>query len=155
VRKVFFFVGFLGLVVGPAALGIACSSETPNDGRVNLPERNDAEPRDGATASDGAVAESCKDLTLKVGEPASCDNCAKDKCCSEVLACTKSSDCTELQECLTPCDQSDFLCIVTCQESHPKGNDTLSEVGRCAKSKCKAECPSTAPDAGIFDDSGL
>jgi hypothetical protein len=38
---------------------------------------------------------------------------------------------------------------------HPKGNDALTEVGTCARSKCKNECKSNAADADIFGDGGL
>jgi hypothetical protein len=127
--------------------GAACSNSSPNDGRIDLPARSDAEV-------DSSPAESCTNLALRVGEPDSCDKCAKSKCCTEVLACTKSADCTALQECLTPCAQDDIVCILGCQEMHPKGNDALTEVGTCARAKCKNECPSNTPDADIFGDGG-
>jgi hypothetical protein len=147
VRKFVFFVGFTGVAMVIAA-GAACSNSTPSDGRIDLPARSDAEV-------DSAAAESCTNLSLRVGEPDSCDKCAKDKCCTEVLACTRSADCTALQECLTPCAQDDIVCILGCQETHPKGNDALTEVGSCARAKCKNECPSNAADADIFGDGGL
>jgi hypothetical protein len=153
VRKVVFFIGFISLSV-PAVAVIACSSDTPNDGRIDLPPRQDTGQRP-QPEGDSAPAESCTNLTLKVGEPAACDNCAKTKCCSEVLACSKSSDCTALQECIAPCAQTDFLCITACQASHPEGDSELGAVGRCARSKCKVECPSETPDADIFGDGGL
>jgi hypothetical protein len=154
-RKVFLFSGVLGLVVAAAA-AVACGSSDPDGGSINLPPRTDTgEEADAAKAPvDSAAAPSCANLTLKVGEPAACDKCAKDKCCAEVLACTESPECAALQECLEPCAQTDYICIVTCQETHPDGNDTLSKVGTCARSKCKTECPTDIPDADIFGDSG-
>lgn len=150
-RKVLFFSGMLGLVLAGAAAA-ACGNADPDGGGINLPPRTDAaEQADTSPAAD-ASAPSCKNLSLKVGEPAACDQCAKDKCCAEVLACTNSPECTALQECLEPCPQTDFLCIVTCQETHPEGNDTLGKVGSCARSKCKTECPTDIPDADIFGD---
>ena len=158
VRKILLFLGVTGLTT-LAAAGAACSSNTGNDG-LGLPPRNETNdaksdaPKTGEL-TDADVPQSCKDLTLKVGEPAACDQCAKTKCCDEVLACTKSADCVALQECIAPCDQSDFICIATCQEQHSKGNDLLTEVGSCARSNCKKECPSETPDGDIFADSGL
>lgn len=67
----------------------------------------------------------------------------------------ESADCTALQECLAPCAQDDIVCILGCQEMHPKGNDALTEVGSCARSKCKSECPSNTPDANVFGDGGI
>jgi hypothetical protein len=151
VRKLTFVMGFTGIVTALAAAA-ACSDSIPTDGLVNLP------PRDAATAADADTTDSavsCKDLQLKVGDPAACDQCAKDKCCAEVLACDKSADCKALQNCIAPCAQDDLVCILTCQEAHPKGGDLLQEVGSCAQNNCKNECPSMQSDADIFGDSGL
>ncbi|MBX3188342.1 MAG: hypothetical protein KF819_15090 [Labilithrix sp.] len=148
-RRAFFFLGISSLVL--AAFAFACGDDDAKDGGIDLPPRDN--PRDGGQeAADTATPTSCKDLTLKVGEPAACDQCAKDKCCDEVLACTKSADCEALQQCLEPCAQDDLLCILTCQTQHPKGADLLQEVGACAQSRCKTECPSNVPDADIFGD---
>lgn len=153
-RKVAFFSGMVGLVIAGIA-GAACGDSRSDGSVIGLPPRSEAGvPADAADASD-STAPSCASLALKVGEPAACDQCAKDKCCGEVLACTESAECTSLQECLEPCDQLDYICIVTCQETHPQGNDALSKVGSCARSKCKTECPTEIPDADIFGDSGL
>ena len=154
--KFVLLVGFTGLTI-VAAAGGACSSSTGSDGDSNLPARTEAGAETSTTAGDSAVpAASCKDLTLVVGEPKACDDCAKSKCCDEVLACTKSSDCTALQECIAPCQQDDFLCIGTCSEAHSKGAALLQEVGACAKSSCKKECAASEPDSGDpFADSGL
>ena len=154
--KFVFLVGFSGLTMAAAA-GAACSSSTSSDGESNLPARTEAgADTSTGTAADAAPAESCKDLTLVVGAPAVCDQCAKSKCCAEVLACTKSADCTALQECIAPCAQDDFVCIGTCSEAHSKGAGLLQEVGACAKTSCKTECAASEPDAGDpFADSGL
>jgi len=149
VRKFVFLIGFTGVATVILA-GAACSNSTPNDGRIDLPPRDDAAVVDSA---DSAV--SCKDLQLKVGDPAACDQCAKDKCCAEVMACDKSADCKALQECIGPCSQDDLVCILTCQDAHSKGADLLQEVGACAQNNCKNECPSMQSDADIFADSGL
>ncbi len=141
-----------------AAAGAACSSSTGSDGDSNLPSRTEAgaETSTTATPDSSTPAASCANLTLVVGEPKACDDCAKSKCCDEVLACTKSSDCTALQECIAPCAQDDFVCIGTCSEAHSKGADLLQEVGSCAKSSCKTECAASEPDSGDpFADSGL
>ena len=154
--KFVFVVGFTGLTL-VAAAGAACSSSSSGDGESNLPARTEAgADTSTTTTADAAVATSCKDLTLVVGEPKACDDCAKSKCCDEVLACTKSADCTALQECIAPCQQDDFVCIATCSEAHSKGAALLQEVGSCAKSSCKTECAASEPDAGDpFADSGL
>lgn len=141
----------LGLVVAGAA-GAACGSSDPDGGGIDPPSRS--EP-DAAAPADSSAAPSCTNVTLKVGEPAACDKCAKDKCCGEVLACIDSDECAALQQCLEPCAQTDYICIVTCQETHPDGNETLGKVGTCARSKCKNECPTDIPDADIFGDGGL
>ncbi len=149
-RKLGFMMGFTA--VATALMGAAaCSSSIPNDGGINLPPRPDA--AEAAAVADSAV--SCKDLALKVGDPAACDQCAKDKCCAEVMACNNSADCKALQECIGPCAQDDLVCILTCQDAHPKGGDLLQEVGACAQNNCKNECPSMQSDADIFADSGL
>ena len=152
--KFLFLVGLTGLTIAAAA---ACSSSTGSDGDNNLPARTEAgADTSTTTAADAAPAESCANLTLVVGEPAICDQCAKSKCCSQVLACTKSADCTALQECIAPCAQDDFVCIGTCSEAHSNGAALLQEVGSCAKSSCKTECAGSQPDAGDpFADSGL
>jgi hypothetical protein len=150
-------VGFTGLTLAAAAAG-ACSSSTGGDGDNTLPARTEAgaDTSTTTTGTDAAPAESCANLTLVVGAPAICDQCAKSKCCEEVLACTKSADCTALQECIAPCAQDDFICIGTCSEAHSKGAALLQEVGSCAKSACKTECAAAEPDAGDpFADSGL
>ena len=148
--KHFFTIAFAGLTMA-ATVGAACSSTTGGDGETRLPERSEAGGAETSTV-DAAPAESCKDLKLVVGEPAACDQCVKAKCCDSVLACTKSDDCTAVQECIAPCAQDDFLCISTCTESHPSGTAILQEIGSCAKTKCKTECASSEPpDAGGFD----
>jgi hypothetical protein len=133
-------------------VGAACGNSTPNDGRIDLPTR----PDDAAAAVDSAdSAVSCKDLKLVVGDPAACDQCAKEKCCTEVMACNASADCKALQECIAPCAQDDIVCIGTCEEAHSKGDGLLQDVGSCAQASCKNECPSMQSDADIFADSGL
>jgi hypothetical protein len=149
VRKFVFLMGFTGVAMAVMA-GAACSNSTPNDGNINLPTRPDDAAVDSA---DSAV--SCKDLQLKVGDPAACDQCAKDKCCAEVMACNNSADCKALQECIAPCAQDDLVCILTCQEAHSNGAGQLQEVGACAQNNCKNECPSMQSDADIFADAGL
>lgn len=146
----------LGIIafIGPAAVVTACGDDKNGDGRIDLPPRADG-GTDGPTDGGGSPQESCGNLALKVGEPAACDKCAKEKCCAQVLACTKSEECDALQECLAPCDQSDIICIGVCQEQHSGGATLLRSVGTCAKSKCKAECPDNTPDADIFGDGGL
>ena len=151
-RKFVFLMGFSGVAMVITA-GAACSNSTPNDGRIDLPTRPDSAVADSADPTDSAV--SCKDLQLKVGEPAACDQCAKDKCCAEVMACDKSADCKALQECIAPCAQDDLVCILTCQDAHSNGASKLQDVGACAQSNCKNECPSMQSDADIFADSGL
>ncbi len=148
-RKFVFLAGFTGVAMVVIAFA-ACSNSTPNDGGINLPARQDDAAVD---SSDSAV--SCKDLKLVVGDPAACDQCAKEKCCAEVMACNDSADCKALQECIAPCAQDDIVCIGTCQEAHSKGSDLLTEVGSCAQDSCKNECPSMQSDADIFADSGL
>ncbi|MDB4938831.1 MAG: hypothetical protein JWP87_5803 [Labilithrix sp.] len=152
-RKFVFFFGFSGLVSAAALAAVACGDSSPNDGRVDLPGRDeDGASKETGTSNPGVdsatPAASCKDITFKVGEPASCDQCAKAKCCEEVLTCVNTPDCTRLQECIAPCDQSDFVCIGTCQDMHPKGNASLIDVGSCVQSNCKTECPSQTPDGG-------
>lgn len=149
--KFFFFVGFTGLTIAAAA-GAACSSSSGGEGDTGLPARIEAGAETSTTVPDAAPAESCKDLALVVGEPKACDQCVKAKCCDSVLACTKSADCTAVQECIAPCAQDDFICISTCTESHPKGTEILQEIGSCAKTSCKTECASSEPpDSGGFD----
>jgi hypothetical protein len=151
VRKFIFVLGFTG-VAAVVMAGVACSNSSPNDGRIDLPTR----PDDAMVAPDSAdSAVSCKDLALKVGEPAACDQCAKEKCCAEVMACNSSADCKALQECIAPCAQDDVFCILTCQDAHSNGASKLQDVGACAQSNCKNECPSMQSDADIFADSGL
>lgn len=147
-RKFVFLMGFTGVAMVIMA-GAACSNSTPEDGPLGLPPRDDA----AVDSADSAV--SCKDLKLIVGDPAACDQCAKDKCCAEVTACNSSADCKALQECIGPCAQDDLVCILTCQDAHSKGADLLQEVGACAQNNCKNECPSMQSDADIFGDSGL
>ena len=138
-----------------AGAGAACSSSTGSDGDSTLPQRTEAGTQaETSTSADAAPAESCKDLALVVGVPAICDECAKAKCCTEVLACTKSADCAALQMCIDPCAQDDFICIGTCTEAHGKGTSLLQEVGSCAQTSCKKECAGSEPaDAGF--DTGL
>jgi hypothetical protein len=155
VRKFLFVLGFTG-VAAVVMAGAACSNSAPNDGRIDLPTRPDDAMVDSAVApgpTDSAV--SCKNLALKVGEPAACDQCAKEKCCAEVMACNSSADCKALQECIAPCAQDDLFCILTCQEAHSNGASKLQDVGACAQSSCKNECPSMQSDADIFADGGL
>ena len=147
--KHFLTIAFTGLTMA-GTVGAACSSTSGGDGETRLPERTEAGTE--TSTGDAAPAQSCKDLKLVVGEPAACDQCVKAKCCDSVLACTKSDDCTAVQECIAPCAQDDFLCISTCTESHPSGTAILQEIGSCAKTKCKTECASSEPpDAGGFD----
>ena len=151
-RKFAFLMGFSGVATIILA-AVACSNSTPNDGRIDLPTRPDDAAPERVDSADSAI--SCKDLPLKVGDPAACDQCAKDKCCAEVMACNSSADCKALQECIAPCAQDDLVCILTCQDAHSKGAGLLQDVGSCAQSNCKNECPSMQSDADIFADSGL
>jgi hypothetical protein len=151
VRKIVFFFGFTGIVIGAAAGAVACGDSSPNDGRINLPSRDDGGLENAETSTKptpDSAATSCTDIAFKVGNPAACDQCAKAKCCEEVRTCVDTPDCTRLQECIDPCDQSAFVCIGNCQDMHPKGNSALIDVGSCVQSNCKKECPSQTPDGG-------
>lgn len=143
-RKSRFFVALFGCAL-VASVEASCSDSNPDGGAINLPPRR-------GEITDGSTPASCANLSTKVSDRPSCDKCAKDKCCTEIQACNASSDCAALQECLAPCAQADTLCILTCQEGHPKGGDLLQEVGSCAQMKCKSECPSETPDADPFAD---
>ena len=143
-------------LTGPVGVILAaegCSSNESKDGDLALPGR-DPTKDSGATESGSSgntdsgtePAPDCKSLALKVSDRPACDTCTKEKCCAEVLTCDKSADCKALQECLEPCAQDDDLCILTCIASHEGGSDKLQDVGQCAASKCKNECP--PPDAG-------
>lgn len=143
---------------GIAAQG--CSSDDAKDGDLNLPGRDplkDAGPEGGQKPAPDTGTETpldCKSYTKKVSDRPACDTCTKEKCCKEVLACADSADCEALQACLEPCAQDDDLCILTCIAAHEGGSDKLQNVGQCAQSKCKNECP--PPDAGGDPfDSGL
>lgn len=157
-RKAYWLVAIA--VFGGSAIAIeGCSSESSKDGNLNLPSRDPAKDggSDGTTSQGDTGTEppaDCKSYTKKVSDRPACDTCTKEKCCSEILTCDKSADCKALQDCLEPCAQDDDLCILTCIAAHEGGSDKLQDVGQCAQSKCKAECP--PPDAGDpFGDSGI
>ena len=69
-RKFLFVLGFTG-VSAVVMAGAACSNSSPNDGRIDLPKRPEDAMVDSAVTPDPMdSAVSCKNLALKVGEPA-------------------------------------------------------------------------------------
>lgn len=132
------------------AVAIGCGgSDVEGD---TLPRRADADG--GSAPSDGgsSTGPSCTGLALQVSDTPACDKCAKDKCCSEVIACNDSSDCKGLMSCIAKCGSSDLQCMLACQTAHDKGAGLLQDLGSCAGDKCQAECPSSDLDANIFGD---
>jgi hypothetical protein len=136
-----------GFGIFVCAVAFGCSDSTGTENPAPLPDRGgDA----AAPATDSGV--SCTNVTFSVSDTPACDQCAKDKCCAEVLACSASADCKGLQDCIAPCASTDFQCILTCQSAHDKGSGLLQDLGSCAQSSCKAECPDNTPDADLFGD---
>jgi hypothetical protein len=72
----------------------------------------------------------------------------KASCCEQITACDKTDDCAALEKCLDDCAAGDQVCPLACQAIHEKGAGVLQDVGSCAQSKCKKECPIELPDAG-------
>jgi hypothetical protein len=149
------------LAITAAAVAIACtavfgcSSDSGGSGGSDLPTRDTTDAgKTSTSSSSGATPDAganCSNLALKTSDTPSCDTCVKDKCCEQVLACDQSFDCKALQQCIAPCDQSDFSCILTCQTAHDKGAAILAEVGQCAQFRCGPQCPDQTPDSGTFD----
>jgi hypothetical protein len=101
------------------------------------------------TDSGGDTASSttdCTNTTVKASDDPVCDQCAKSKCCKEVMACDQSADCKAFGKCLDDCADGDTVCVLTCASLHGKGSDVAQELGACASSECKNECK--PPDAG-------
>lgn len=129
-------VAFTCFVVA-LAVQFGCSESKEDDG-PELPPRNlDEKP-------------SCENREPVDDRPA-CDECVRSKCCEYVVACDKTPTCKQIQECLDECtDPSDFTCPLLCSSSNPGGSQVLQDVGACAQTECKSECPSTNQfDAGI------
>jgi hypothetical protein len=134
-----------------SAVAFGCGDSNKSDNPAPLPSRGD--DAGGQTTTDGGSGNpSCTNVTLQVSDTPACDTCAKDKCCTEVLACDKSADCKGLQDCLSKCASTDFQCLLTCQSAHDKGSGLLQDLGSCAQLSCAAECPDQTPDADLFGD---
>ncbi len=141
------------------AIGIAvgCSAPSPDGtslsrGRGSSGGDSGGDPADTASssgASGGSV--SCTNHE-KVDDRPACDQCARAKCCAEIVECDKIPDCQALLTCIDDC-KGDVFCGLSCDNAHPKGSDALSGVAGCAQVKCAAECPSQGlGDAGLdFD----
>lgn len=148
-------LGVSGLV-----LAVGCSSSTKDESPTPFPQRSSSSGATdgGSSGSSGSSGTSGTSGTsgapadctnhAKVDDRPACDQCARAKCCKEILACDQSSSCLALQDCLAACAPNDVFCQLSCS-----GNDTavnlLSDVGNCAKRNCPSECPSTASDGGL------
>jgi hypothetical protein len=142
VNKTFTFFVVSGTFAAIVAFG--CGDSDSADSGTALPGRG--------TEDAGSTKASCTSLALQVSDTPACDKCAKDKCCSEVLACDDSADCKGLQNCIAKCASNDFQCLLTCQAAHDKGSNLLQDLGSCASDQCKTECPDQTLDADIFGD---
>lgn len=88
----------------------------------------------------------------KVDDRPACDSCVRESCCEYVLACSDSPDCDAVMQCLDECEADDLTCPITCRVLHESGAALLNQVGSCAQTRCKTECPMSLPDAGDFAD---
>ena len=147
-RTAYLAIG-VGFVAAVTMYGLGCSSDTPKDGQVDLPPRDQQEDASTppAAADTGAPAVDCSKTSVKVSDRPACETCAKSKCCKEIAACDESNDCKALIKCGDTCDPSDIFCAFECQTKYPTGTDRLREVGSCTELNCATECP--APDGGI------
>jgi hypothetical protein len=130
-------------------VAIGCSAPSPdgttlNRGRSSSSSGDDGDDEGEKTSSGGNT--SCSSHA-KVDDRPACDECARGKCCDEVLECDKTSDCAAMMKCFDDC-QGDVFCQLTCSTVHEKGASVLNEFASCAQTKCGTECPSTTPDAG-------
>ena len=131
-------------------LAIGCGEEKAGES-PGLPARNVRDGDGGAGSGEVGTSSSSADCTnhAKVDDRPACDQCTRSKCCASILKCDETADCKALQQCLEPCSSDDIACVLLCQAQHPSGNDALSNVGACAGTECKAECPLAIPDAGF------
>ena len=145
-------VAVFSLTIG-VAIVFGCSAPSP-DGTGLSRGRGSSSGSSGDERADddspSSAGASCTDHASVHDVPA-CDQCTRASCCEFVLACDKSPDCEAMMTCLEDC-KDDLTCGLTCQIAHEKGGSILNDVGACARSKCKAECPSVQLDGGIdFD----
>ena len=142
------------LVIG---IVIGCSAPSPdgtglNRGRGSSGSSGTDDELDGSPSNTNDDPKTGGDPSCanheKVDDRPACDQCARAKCCAQVLECDKTPDCQAMMKCLEDC-KDDLTCSLTCQIAHEKGGGILADLAACAQTKCEAECPSTSVDAGL------
>jgi hypothetical protein len=145
------FVG-VAIVMGcsaPSADGSNLAGSKPGKASSSSGGSNDDDDggSSSTTSSSSGGSASCA-AHAKVSDRPACDTCTKAKCCDEIVACDKDSDCKAIQKCFEECPPNDDTCGLVCLTAHDKGANTLQGVSSCAQDKCATECPSSVPDAG-------
>ena len=149
---------FSGLVL-TASFGLVVAfgcGDSDKDGGTGLPPRNSGDKdsgqtntsSSGGTSSSGDVTYDCSNHEPVSDTPA-CDQCAKAKCCKQILICDSSESCKAVQACVKACPDGDFFCIVGCDATGGTGSELFKDVGACAQNNCKSECPAAEVDAGF------
>jgi hypothetical protein len=141
-------VATFALTFGGCGDSAAPPYEDPGGGKKDgsAVDGNPSTPDSGGGTDTGATTTDCTNTTVKASDDPVCDQCAKAKCCKEVMACDQSADCKAFGKCLDACADGDIVCVLTCASLHGKGSDIAQELGACASSECKTECK--PPDAG-------
>jgi hypothetical protein len=123
-------------------IAIGCSDSDPP------PPRTSAPPRESTGSSGSDASTGAPDCTkhAKVDDRPACDQCAREKCCKELVACDDNAGCKATMDCLAACQPDDPTCGLTCSLNDP-GNLLLA-FGQCAKGKCGSECPDTSSGDG-------
>lgn len=159
-RKTLALFALMGL--NAAAMGLGCSSSKDEGPLSPFPSRGASSGSgDGGGSSSGGSSSGSSGTSSggnadctnhsKVDDRPACDQCARAKCCNEIVACDQSANCKALQDCLAACAEGDLFCQLACSGNEQAVN-LLSAVGNCAKRNCPTECPSQEQDGGLdFD----
>lgn len=136
--------------IGTFAIVAGCSApSTDGDVKKGSSSRGDDDdddttPKKGTSSSSGEVAADCTSLPKADDRPA-CDQCTRSKCCKQYAACQASPACKAQADCIAAAP--DAISALTCGLDESE----LGDLGNCAATACKAECPSTLTlDGGGF-----
>jgi hypothetical protein len=124
---------------------IASTTSTDSGSTASGDDASDGAAGDGSTPP-GIDANSIPANCGATLNPAACDTCAREYCCTPEQQCADSPDCRNClacdQNCVATCNTSG--CTSTCEQNcatqYPSGCVTYETFGNCQKTNCLGVC---------------
>ncbi len=97
----------------------------------------------GAGGAGGAPVVDAGPAPMSCVSPANaspCRACLDQNCCAQFSACTGSTTCPALLDCLAKCPATDSACSVACTNRFPTGVAPLNSFLDCNSARCRTVC---------------